>query len=121
MMNKLFKSVIDQDIAPVVICDVDSVIVYMNSAAGESYRRDLTGCNLRDCHSEESNKKFDQVLRWFGESGNNNIVYCYHNEKRNKDVYMVALRDDQNNLIGYYEKHEVRTRETKKPYDFDNA
>ena len=45
-----------------------------------------------------------------------NIVYTFHNEKQNKDVYMVALRDD-GKLIGYYEKHEYRNAETMKQYD----
>ncbi len=31
---------------------------------------------------------------------------------------MVALRSETNELIGYYEKHELRTPEQKKPYDF---
>lgn len=30
---------------------------------------------------------------------------------------MVALRDDAENLIGYYEKHEYRNRETAVPYE----
>ena len=49
--------------------------------------------------------------------GNNNIVYTYNNEKENKDVYMVALRDENGELIGYYEKHEYRTKETGKLYE----
>lgn len=32
-------------------------------------------------------------------------------------VYMVALQDDAGKLIGYYEKHEYRNRETMKLYD----
>ena len=39
-----------------------------------------------------------------------------YNEKQNKDVYMVALRKE-GKLIGYYEKHEYRDRETMKLYD----
>ena len=31
---------------------------------------------------------------------------------------MVALRDENGNLIGYYEKHEIRNHETMKLYDF---
>ena len=31
---------------------------------------------------------------------------------------MVALRDDSGTLIGYYEKHEYRNRETMALYDF---
>ena len=31
---------------------------------------------------------------------------------------MVALRDEESNLIGYYEKHEYRNRETANFYDW---
>ena len=31
---------------------------------------------------------------------------------------MIALRDDDKKLIGYYEKHVYRNRETGKLYDF---
>ena len=40
------------------------------------------------------------------------VISNYHNERENKDVYMVALRDNDGTLIGYYEKHEYRNRET---------
>ena len=32
---------------------------------------------------------------------------------------MVALRDENGELIGYYEKHEYRTPETMKLYDIE--
>ncbi len=35
------------------------------------------------------------------------------------DVYMIALRGEQGELIGYYEKHEYRKAETGKLYDFN--
>lgn len=117
MLNKFFKSIAEQDTAPIVICDTDSVILYMNPAAINNYHRDLTGMNLKDCHNAESNKRIDSVLSWFKKSKDNNIVYTFYNEKKNKDVYMVALRGDDGGLIGYYEKHELRNRETGKPYD----
>ena len=59
-----------------------------------------------------------KTLRWFAESKEHNIIYTARNVKDNKDVYMVALRDDEGTLIGYYEKHEYRTAETAKFYDF---
>ena len=49
------------------------------------------------------------------------MIYTYYNEKENKDVYMVALRDDAKKLIGYYEKHEYRDRENAKLYDFSKS
>jgi hypothetical protein len=46
-------------------------------------------------------------------------VHTFRNEKENKDVYMIALRDDEGELIGYYEKHEYRNIETMKLYDME--
>ena len=46
-------------------------------------------------------------------------MYTFRNEKENKDVYMIALRDDEGELIGYYEKHEYRNIETMKLYDME--
>ena len=44
------------------------------------------------------------------------MIYTSYNENENKDVYMVALRDESGDLIGYYEKHEYRNRETEPFY-----
>lgn len=117
MLNKLLKSVIDSDTAPVVICNLDSIIVYMNPASIIRYQNDLTGKNLKNCHNKDSNQIIDKVIVWFKSSKDNNKVYTYYNEKENKDVYMIALRDYDGELIGYYEKHEYRTRETSEFYE----
>ena len=77
---------------------------------------ELVGRSLLDCHNPESRDKIQQVVDWFAVDESHNIVYTFHNEKQNKDVYMVALRDD-GKLIGYYEKHEYRNTETMKQYD----
>lgn len=112
MLNKLLKSVLDQDLAPVVICDIADTVVYMNPSAINHYNRNLTGSNIKDCHPPKANEMIDKVLAWFKENKENNIMYTYRNDGKNKDVYMVALRDDDGTLIGYYEKHEYRNRET---------
>lgn len=120
-MNQYFKSIIEQDRASVVICDLSHTIVYMNPTAIVKYAKrggeKLIGCSLLDCHNAESNRLIGEVVAWFAKSADNNIVYTFHNDKENKDVYMVALRDEDKKLIGYYEKHEYRNLETMKPYD----
>ena len=116
-MEQLFKSILDQDKAPIVVCDMQSTVVYMNPSAIARYKRDLTGRNLKSCHPASANEKIERVLEWFKNSCDNNIVYTFRNDDENKDVYMVALRDNDGNLIGYYEKHEYRNRETAKLYD----
>lgn len=120
MDNSLFfKSVIDQDREPIVICNLNHEILYLNPAARERYKKhgELTGKSLLDCHNAESNENIRKVLKWFGADKEHNLVYTFRNERENKDVYMIALRDDSGELIGYYEKHEYRTAESMKKYD----
>ena len=115
-----YKSVLDQDRAAVVICNLKHEIIYMNQAAILNYEKwggdKLIGKSLLDCHNQESREKIQKVIEWFESDESHNIVYTFHNEKQNKDVYMVALRDG-GKLIGYYEKHEYRNAETMKLYD----
>lgn len=116
-----FKSIIDQDRCAVVICNLEHEIIYMNPTAVERYAKRggaaLVGKSLMDCHNPQSVEMIRKVVSWFAQSTENNIVYTYYNEKENKDVYMIALRDEDGTLIGYYEKHEYRNRETAKKYD----
>ena len=113
MENNFFKSVIDADDAPVVICDLEHTIVYMNPTAVKRYEKRggaaLVGRSIKGCHDGDSNDKIE----------GNNKVYTFRNEKENKDVYMIALRDEEGELIGYYEKHEYRNIETMKLYDME--
>ena len=76
------------------------------------------GKSLMGCHSPESGEIIRRVLEWFAESPDHNIIFESRNEKANKDVYMVALRDDNGKMIGYYEKHEYRNPEMMGLYDF---
>ena len=122
-LNAYFKSVLEQDRAPVVLCDLQHTIVYMNPAAAERYApqggAELTGKSLLRCHPPKAGEIIEKVLNWFRESQTHNIVYEFRNDEENKDVYMVALRDESGELIGYYEKHEYRNRETGKLYDME--
>ena len=122
-LSLFFKSIIEQDCCAVVICNLEHEIIYMNPAAVTAYAKRggtaLVGRSLLDCHNPESCEKIHKVVDWFAESKDHNVIYTFHNEKQNKDVYMVALRDDEKNLIGYYEKHEYRNRDMSDFYVFD--
>ena len=119
MLNKMFKSIIDQDLTSVVICDTNHIIIYMNPAAISNYAgrggAALVGKSLLDCHNPHSVEMIKKVVCWFAENENNNRIHTFFNEKQNKDVYMVALRNEDGKLLGYYEKHEFRNRD-EAPY-----
>lgn len=122
-LAQFFKSIVDEDKCAVVICDVNHKIIYMNPAACERYSKrggaSLVGKSLLDCHNSESNAIIHKTIEWFKASQSHNRIYTYYNEKENKDVYMIALRNEQGDLIGYYEKHEYRNRETATRYNFE--
>lgn len=115
-LSDFLKSVIDADDAPVVICDLLHTVVYMNPAAVKRYHCDITGKSIKACHNAVSNDKIDKVVAWFFESREHNCVYTSRNDEENKDVYMIALRDGDGTLIGYYEKHAYRNCETQPLY-----
>lgn len=119
-LSPFFKALIDADNTAIVICDTEHTIVYMNPAAAERYAKKggagLVGRSVMDCHNAASCGKITAVLDWFRKSSENNRIFTYHNTVENKDVYMIALRDENKNLIGYYEKHEFRTPETAELY-----
>jgi len=125
MINQMMKSVLEQDRASVVICDLSHVIRYMNPAAQKNYEKrggaSLIGKSLMNCHNAASCEIIGKVIAWFQESRENNMIFTFRNKEQNKDVYMVALRDDDGNLIGYYEKHEYRNPEQAEPYDFSHS
>ena len=120
-LHQYFKGMVDEDRCAVVICDLKHTIVYMNPVACQRYEKqggaELLGKSLLDCHNAKSNEMINRVLDWFRESPDNNRIFTFRNEKENKDVYMVALRDDSGQLIGYYEKHEYRNHEKDTRYN----
>lgn len=116
-------SMAEEDHSSIVICNMEHEIIYMNPAAKEHYAKwggaQLIGQNLLWCHNADSRQKIEEVLAWFRESRDHNRIYTFYNEKEKKDVYMIALRDAEGELIGYYEKHEYRSRETMEMYQME--
>ena len=57
-MISFYKSIVDQDRASIVICNLKHEIIYMNPAAVNSYAKrggdKLIGRSLLDCHNQES-------------------------------------------------------------------
>lgn len=121
-LSVYFRSIVEQDTSPVVICNLDHIIIYMNPAAQDRYAgrggAGLVGRSLLDCHGPQSVEQIKRVTAWFGESAAHNVLYTFRSEKENKDVFMVALRDENGTLIGYYEKHEYRTPHSGETYQF---
>ena len=122
-LTQYFKSIVDEEQSAVVICDMNHKIIYMNPTACSQYNKSggaaLLGCSLLDCHNDISREKICKIIEWFQADKSHNRIYISHNERKNRDAYMIALRNEQGDLIGYYEKHEYRNRETEPFYHFE--
>ena len=120
-LKSMLLSLADLDPAPLVLCDLEHRIVYMNGAAKESYQKyggeALLGKSLLQCHNEASKANIYRVLNWFRADAAHNRVHTFYSTQENTDVYMVALRDESGALIGYYEKHECRSRDESSFYE----
>lgn len=120
-MNRFFKSLIDQDTNPIVLCDTAHRILYMNPAAVKNYAswggEALIGKSVMDCHKPGSRAAIEKVLGWFWSDKIHNRVHTMFLPEENMDVYMVALRDDDGMLIGYYEQQIVRTPDPAPLYE----
>ncbi|MCD7766176.1 MAG: PAS domain-containing protein [Lachnospiraceae bacterium] len=118
-MNDFLKAVVEADDAPVVICDMEHTIVYMNPTAVKRYAKSggeqLIGKSIFDCHNPHSKEIILSVVERFRRESELNKVYTYTKnwDGEDTDVYIVALKNDAGELIGYYEKHESRLHENR--------
>ncbi len=115
------KSVVDNDTDAVVVCDLSHTMIYLNPAAVKRYEKRggaaLVGKSVLDCHNEHSRRMIERVIEWYQKDASHNVVFLGFQEKRREDLYMIALRDENGKLIGYYEKHACRVRDEAQPYD----
>ena len=118
-IDKYLRAFVETDMNQIVICDTNHIIVYMNKVAIEKFS-DLGGADLiGKSLGVETQSRIEAIVSWFSESPDNNWVYTYRNEASQTDMYAVALRDENGNLIGYYEKRRSTFPETEELYHMD--
>ena len=78
-LTPFYKAVLDRDTAPVVLCDLEHTILYMNPAAVARYAKQggdsLIGKSLLNCHTPKASERINRVLDWFAENPDHNIIY----------------------------------------------
>ena len=122
-IDKYLRAFVETDMNQIVICDTNHIIVYMNKVAIEKFSdlggADLIGKSLMQYLGVETQSRIEAIVSWFSESPDNNWGYTYRNEASQTDMYAVALRDENGNLIGYYEKRRSTFPETEELYHMD--
>lgn len=111
-LNQYFKSIIDLDMQPIVICNLQHEILYMNPTAVKRYEKSggekLIGRSLLDCHNPHSREIISSNIERMKSDITVNRIFELHSTRNggNNDVYTAAIRDENGELIGYYEKFE---------------
>lgn len=122
-MTELFTGLMDAKETPIVICDLNYRILYMNKKAKEIYAdkggEKLIGQLLSNHSSIEAVSKVEMVIEYFKENDDKNRVFCYHDKMSNTDAYLVAIRNTEGRLIGFTGLYEDRTPDTSEPYYLD--
>ncbi|NLT07944.1 MAG: hypothetical protein GXY08_00325 [Ruminococcus sp.] len=118
-----FKGAIETLSSPMVICNLDYKIIFMNKAAKKRYqphwKTEMNGTSMRCYFNEEDLSKLDMSIEWFKEDINNNRVFAFHDDEQNQDVYIRAIRSEDGTLQGFFNYHESREPEKGKEYDLD--
>ncbi len=95
---------------PIVFADAaEHVIRYMNKAAKYHYHQergysDLIGRSIFDCHNESSRKRILAAVEKLKNHGNEIFLGV---SVKNQRIYMVPVRDEKGDLIGYFERFEL--------------
>jgi hypothetical protein len=105
--NELIEQLVEQYKYPIVIVDLNHEIKYLNQAARLKYAKrgfnDLKNKSLFNCHNTLTADKIKQ----YAERMKNGLDEIYLTAtKENQKVFMVAIRDQNKELVGYYERFE---------------
>jgi len=89
---------------PVLFVDTNHIIRYMNKTARNHFK-DGTGLlnrSLLDCHNETSRRIIIENLEAFKNGEDERLIH----DSEKKRIFMRAVRDDNGQLLGYYERYE---------------
>lgn len=82
-LTDFFKGIVDSEEGPIIICDMDYKIIYVNPSAVTYYKSGpkLLGKHLEVFMNEEMMSMVRMSVEWFKESGSNNRVFTFHDDK----------------------------------------
>lgn len=104
--KEVLASILDAYAYEVVFVDRNHIVRYMNKTAKQRYGdRVKIGNSLFNCHNENSKAKIEEFLKR-ADAGEEEMFELY-NGKTGEREFFVPVRDDDNNVIGYFERHEM--------------
>ena len=108
MDEKTLRLILDALPFPVVFVDVSHTIRFLNKRAKYHYYEergygDLIGVSVFKCHNEKSHERITDIVEKLKNHGRE--IFLGVSEK-NERVFVTPVRDDEGELIGYFERFE---------------
>ena len=107
---KAFKSIVDDLDYEITLIDLEHTIVYMNKESIRRYAHrggeKLVGQSLFGCHNERSKMLIEKFVDMLKADDSLHEIRMAYNPKHDETNYIIAVRDEDGKLIGYYERHD---------------
>lgn len=104
--KEILESILDAYSYEIVFVDRQHIVRYMNKTAKERYgSRVQINQSLFNCHNENSKTKIEEFLKRADE-GENEMFETY-NTKTGEREFFVPVRNHNQQVIGYFERHEM--------------
>ncbi|OGO17847.1 MAG: hypothetical protein A2Z02_06175 [Chloroflexi bacterium RBG_16_48_7] len=102
--EKLLMMILDSWDKPMVFADTVHIIRYMNLPARKHYAKwgDVLGKRIFECHNEKSCDTIRDVFKRLSNGETEALI----SDSPKRRVFMRAVRGENNELIGYYERYE---------------
>ncbi len=108
LKREFFISLLNAIDDPILAADTNHRVIYMNQAAIHHYKggKSLMGSNLLECHNPTSQRMMEEILEKMERNG---LEEQLISEKEQQQIFMCAIRDENNRLLGYFEKFKIKS------------
>ncbi len=100
----MLSVILDNWHKPLIFVDYNHIIRYLNKPAKKKYAKygDVVGKSLLDCHNENSCRLIKEGFATL-QTGAEEVLLSDTPKSR---YYIHAVRDEQGNLLGYYDRYD---------------
>ena len=111
--EKLYRAILDAYPYEIVYVDRTHIVRWLNRTAKRRYGETVrVGGSLLNCHNESTKPKIEEFLRR-ADNGEDEMFEVWNGSTGEREFF-VPVRDEDGQVIGYFERHEV-------PWDREHA
>lgn len=104
--EEILYGILDAYAYEIVFVDRHHIVRYMNKTAKQRYGdRVQIGNSIFNCHNENSKAKIEIFLKR-ADAGEDEMFELLNNKTGEREFF-VPVRDFNNHVVGYFERHEI--------------